>query len=318
MTPGARQRRIGSIAASISLAASLCACGSTPTSTSTSTTSTKPPVTSTTAPLGSGAHLLDVDGTLREFRLHVPTSAGPGSALVLVFHGFTDSAANIEAYSHMNEVADEHGFVVAFPQGSRDAAGNTFFDVGYAFHTERLDDIGFARALQAHLVDRLALDARRVFVTGMSNGGDMAYHLACSGEPWVAAIAPVAGMILQHIADACVPAQRLSIMEIHGTADTVTLWEGDPQNEGGWGAYLSQMEAMQRWADGYALDAPTQEPLPALAGASPTGEVTMLRWTTAVDGTEVRLVRIEGGAHEWPGIEASRVVWDFFAGLDQT
>jgi len=300
---------------SLLVAAVLAGCGSGGSGTTVTTTALAP--SALLAPLTSGDHTLEVEGMNRSYRLYVPVDAGPGSALVLVFHGYTDSAANIEAYSRMNEVADDHGFVVAYPQGSVDAAGHAFFDVGYAFHTRRVDDIGFARALQAHLVARLGLDPGRVFVTGMSNGGDMAYHLACSGEPWVAAIAPVAGMILQHIADGCAPVHRLSVMEIHGTADTVTLWDGDPDDQGGWGVYLSQMDAMQRWADGYSLDAPTLEPVPALAGASPSGEATMLRWATEVDSTEVRLVRIEGGTHAWPGIEASRLVWEFFADLEQ-
>lgn len=272
--------------------------------------------TTTLPPLQSGVHTIEVDGTEREYRLHVPSSAGPGSPLVLVFHGYTDSAEGIEEYSRMSEVADEQGFVVAYPQGTLDSAGMAFFDVGYDFHKERVDDLGFARALQAFLVDRLGLDAQSVFVTGMSNGGDMSYLLACSGEPWVAAIAPVAGSMMQDIADACAPAKRMSVMEIHGTDDQVTLWDGDPTNQYGWGAYLPQMDAMQLWVDKNALESQTEEPVPTLAYFSPTGSAKMLRWTTAADGTEVRMVRIDGGAHVWGGIETSQMVWEFFAGVN--
>lgn len=265
--------------------------------------------------LRSGTHTLDVRGQGRTYRLHVPDSSGPGSALVLVFHGYGDSAVNIEAYSRMNEVAERHGFVVAYPQGSQDDLGRAFFDVGYEFHSSRVDDIGFARTLQESLVQRLDLDEQKVFVTGMSNGGDFAYHLACSGETWMAAIAPVAGMMLETVTDRCRPGRRLSIMEIHGTNDAVTLWDGDPDDVGGWGAYLSQMEAMELWADVYALDPAEEESVPALAAASPTGQVTQLRWTSMEDETELRLVRIEGGTHVWPGLAASNLIWEFFSAV---
>ena len=265
--------------------------------------------------LQSGTHTIEVAGRSRSYRLHVPDSSGPGSALALVFHGYGDSAANIETYSQMNDIADRHGFVVAYPQGSNDDLGRAFFDVGYEFHSTRVDDIAFARMLQASLVDRLDLDEQKVFVTGMSNGGDFAYHLACSGETWMAAIAPVAGMMLQTVADDCSPGRRMPIMEIHGTNDAVTLWDGDPENAGGWGAYLSQMDAMNFWVDLYELDLPVEEPVPTLVSTSPSGRVTQLRWASAKDSTELRLVRIEGGEHVWPGREASQLVWDFFSAV---
>jgi len=323
-------RQVGVVRA-LALAAALVACSpSTDTSTqltdatsSTAAATTVAPTTvaptvapTTLPPLESGAHTIDVDGVEREYRLHVPAGAGPGAPLVLVFHGYTDSAGGVEQYSRMNEVADEKGFVVAYPQGTIDSAGMAFFDVGYDFHENRVDDVGFARALQAFLVGRLGLDPRRVFVTGMSNGGDMSYLLACSGEPWVAAIAPVAGSMMQDIADTCAPAKRMSVMEVHGTDDQVTLWEGDLENKYGWGAYLPQMDAMQLWIEANALELQSEEPVPALASFSPKGSVTMLRWSTAADRTELRMVRIDGGAHVWPGVETSRLVWDFFAGVE--
>ena len=140
----------------------------------------------------------------------------------------------------MNDVADEHGFVVAYPQGMRDASGYRFFNVGYDFHTgadARVDDVGFLRALVASLQESYSLSQTDVFSTGMSNGGDMSYLLACQASDVFKAIAPVAGMIMQSILDACSPQNVLPAFEIHGTDDDVTYWDGDMNNEDGWGAY---------------------------------------------------------------------------------
>lgn len=271
------------------------------------TTAVTAPVTAPT----SGRYTIDVDGTGREYLLHVPDGLEPGAALVLVLHGYTDTASNVSAYTGFDAVADAEGFVVAYPQGTVDDLGATFFDVGYAFHDRRVDDVGFLRTLAADLVGRLDLDPGSVFVTGMSNGGDMAYLLACADQPWIAALAPVAGMMLEAIVDDCTPADRTPIMEIHGTADEVTFWDGDPDNIGAWGAYLSQMEAMRFWAGEYGLEEVVEVPVPELSEAWSL-PVTYTRWSTAADDTDVILVRIDGGAHVWPGIEASVAIWDFF------
>jgi polyhydroxybutyrate depolymerase len=259
----------------------------------------------------SGAYTIDVGGIEREYLLHVPDDVSAGSALVLVLHGYTDTAANVAAYTDFDAVADAEGFVVAYPQGTVDDLGATFFDVGYAFHERRVDDVGFLRALAVDLVERLDLDPESVFVTGMSNGGDMAYVLVCSDQSWVAAVAPVAGMMLESVAAGCSPTSRTSVLEIHGTADQVTFWDGDPGNVGGWGAYLSQMAAMQFLAEEYGLEQTVEAPIPELSEAWDR-PVVATRWSTAVDDTEVTLLRIEGGAHVWPGVEASGAVWDFF------
>ena len=127
-------------------------------------------------PEKSGTHTLIVDGRERTFLLDVPGHLRPGAALVLVFHGFTDSAQGIRQTSGFAALAEKHGFVVAYPQGTRDAKGNTFFNVGYSFHrTETIDDVRFARELCARLTGDLRLDPDAVFSTGMSNGGDMSY-----------------------------------------------------------------------------------------------------------------------------------------------
>ena len=111
----------------------------------------------------------------------------------------------------------------------------------------KADDAKFARELAARLVHDLDLDPRSVFATGMSNGGDTCYFLACQPQPFVRAIAPVAGcMILVWTNSFALPA-RLSVMEVHGTSDGITHWNGDLQNHDGYGAYLGTEAVMNFW-----------------------------------------------------------------------
>lgn len=269
-------------------------------------------------PWKSGTHTLVVDGRERTFLLDIPKHLQPGAALVLVFHGFTGSARGVRRESGFAALAEKYGFVAAYPQGTRDAKGNTFFNVGYSFHeSEKVDDVAFARGLSARLVRDLELDPDGVFSTGMSNGGDMSYFLARQPRPFVQAIAPVAGCMMSSWTNALSPQARVSVMEVHGTQDKVTWWAGDPQNREGWGAYLGTEAVMAFWVKGLALERSQTIEMPG-ASAGGHGTMRLHRWWTATDNTEVLLYEIRDGGHDWPrhlgdkDRTTAAVIWEFF------
>ena len=68
------------------------------------------------------------------------------------------------------------------------------------------------------------------------------------------AIAPVAGMMLLSWIKDFHYTSRPSILEIHGTHDPITLWNGDYENKEGWGAYRSQEDIIKFWASGLCLE----------------------------------------------------------------
>ncbi len=263
----------------------------------------------------TGSYAIEHDGRRRTFLLDVPDDLQPGAPLVLVIHGYTGQATDLRDYTGFDAISKEHGFVAVYPQGTRDARGQTFFDVGYDFHTERVDDVGFLRALADRLVVDLEVDADSVFATGHSNGGDMSYVLACQTDAWVRAIAPVSGTMMAD--NACTPSRRTSVMEVHGTADDITYFEGDPENVDGWGAYLSTNEVMDFWVDQLDLELEETSALPDL-DRDDGSTVALTRWSTAVDDEEVRLYLVEDGGHDWPGawgngdLQTSEAIWDFF------
>lgn len=263
------------------------------------------------APRPSGTYTLEVDGLSRDYIVHVPETTEP-VALVILMHGYGGSASSIQTSTDMDLVADEHGFVVVYPVGTLDDRGNAFFDVGYAFHQTRVDDVGFLRTLARNVVAEYGIDDRSVFVTGMSNGGDMAYLLACRGESWVGAYASVAGALFQHMSDSCTADQRTPFLELHGTNDDVTWWDGDPDNRGGWGPYLGQLEAFTRLSELYELNTYSESILPTPVNDQGQPFVTSLSWSSDRDAMEVVLVRVDGGGHFWGGLGTSQGVWDFF------
>ncbi|MGK0280127.1 MAG: polyhydroxybutyrate depolymerase [Litorivivens sp.] len=261
------------------------------------------------------------DGINREYIYYHPESAPDLCPLVFVCHGYTGSAQGIMDYSEFNAVADEFGFAVCYPQGIDDSFGNTFFNVGYDFQNgETVDDVAFIQNLSSFLHSNYSLSESDIFCTGLSNGGDFCYMLACQASTQFKAVAPVAGMILQDIMDDCNPESEVSIFEIHGTNDNVTYFEGDPDNIDEWGAYPSIPATIDFWTTLYGLDILESVNIPDSSpgdGSTITSDV----YTENGSCTEVWLYTVEGGGHDWPGafgnmdISASREIWTFFEGL---
>lgn len=270
----------------------------------------------------SGRHTLSVGGVERSFLLDLPEVVRPGAALVLVFHGYTDSAEGIRHTAGFTPLVAEHGFVAVYPQGSVDGRGNTFFNVGYAFHSdETADDLRFVRELVARLVADLRLDAGAVFATGMSNGGDISHLLGAQPEPIVRAIAPVAGTMMTSWGGDFTPPAPLAVLAVHGRRDDVTRWRGDPDDRDGWGAYLSVDDVLARWVRGLGAVAHSAAALP---DRTPPRGSPVLRhsWRprlAATEAVEVRLYELTEGGHDWPAHlgdarrSTAAEIWDFFS-----
>ena len=263
-----------------------------------------------------------IDGGIeRDYIYYHPSNAPESCPLVFVCHGYTGTAQGIMNYSGFNQLADEFGFAVCYPQGTQDGGGNTFFNVGYEFqNNETVDDVAFLQNLNNYLQNTYSLAADKVFCTGMSNGGDLCYMLACQASETFRAVAPVAGMIMQNIMDDCTPSTEVSIFEIHGTNDNVTYFGGDPTNQDGWGAYPSIPATMNFFNNMFSLTLQSSENLP---NTNPNdGSIVLSEKYGAENScTEVWLYTVQGGGHDWPGaygnmdIEASREAWLFFQQL---
>ena len=262
-------------------------------------------------------------GAMRTYRLYVPSSPDPaGAALVVALHGGGGNAANLERTIGLNALAEREGFLVAYPNGSGRLdeilltwnAGNC---CGYALDRQ-IDDVGFLRALVDQLQATFPLDRRRIYATGMSNGGMLSYRLACEAADLFAAVAPVAGAL--NVED-CEPSEPVSLLAIHGTADQHVLFEGGPP------AVTADSHARLDRSVHYAVtfwaarDGCGLEP-----EASQTGGVVHEIYSNCIPGLGVELLAVEGGGHAWPGaapfspqgdepypgLDASLAMWEFF------
>jgi len=248
-------------------------------------------------------------GEVRTYWLYVPEGASEATPLVLVLHGY---GGNAEGYCPaMLEVAEREGFAVCYPQGEKDAKGKPCWNVGYDVQQglER-DDVGFVKALVKHLRKKHRIGKDNVFMSGMSNGGEMTYFMAYRHPELFRAYATIAGLTMQWAYKAWKAKRPVPIMEVHGTADKTSMWEGDPLDTGGWGPYIAVPAAVGYWvAQARCTHEETTE-LPR-KGEHP---VILHRYLGGDDGIEVRLYEVQGAKHSWhlSDMDTCEEMWAFF------
>jgi len=257
----------------------------------------------------------------REYIYFKPSSAPENCPLVFVCHGYTGTAQGIMNYSEFNNLATEFGFAVCYPQGIEDSYGSTFFNVGYDFqNNETVDDVAFLEDLITLFSADNSIDPDKVFCTGMSNGGDFCYLLACEASESFLGVAPISGMIMQDIMNDCTPSQKVGILEIHGTQDNVTYYDGDYNNQDGWGAYPSIPATIDFFVDLYDIELNATGNFPNIA-SNDGSTVSFEKFGIDEECAKVWLYTVNGGGHDWPGaygnmdIDSSREAWLFFDSL---
>ena len=258
------------------------------------------------------------DGIDRQYIYYEPVDLNEQMPLVIVMHGFGGDANDIRNYSEMNQFANQYGFAVCYPRGTTDSEGYRFWNVGYAFHqNETVDDVGFLTELAGYLQITHGLNPDYTFATGMSNGGDMCYMLACQAYDTFKAVAPVAGMILQDILDECDNSPPIPLFEIHGSQDSVTPISGDPNNNDGWGAYPSIPFTIDYFSEKNECTLMVTETLPN-TDTSDGSYVLSEKHLNGINNNEVWFYKVVGGGHDWPGawgnmdINAGEEAWLFF------
>ena len=245
----------------------------------------------------------------RSYFLHVPDGLQENAPLVVVIHGYTGSAKGIMEYSKMNDLADENGFVVVYPQGTIDTRENAFFNVGYSFHEEStVNDVAYIRSLVKQLQSTYQTDTGKTFATGMSNGGDMSFLLACTSSDLFRAVAPIAGVMMKETLESCDPLKPIPIFEIHGTKDQISLFDGDMKDEGGWGPYYDLPSTIKFWVEKHELIELQSDYLPD-ADKEDGSVIVFERYFSRDNVNEVWFYKVEGGTHTWPGWQMEVSWW---------
>tara|TARA_Y100000739_G_C20578204_1_gene451397 strand:- start:199 stop:1098 length:900 start_codon:yes stop_codon:yes gene_type:complete len=255
------------------------------------------------------------DGLARTYILHKPDNFAENSPLVFVLHGFTSSATTIMTYSQMNQIADENGFMVCYPQGTALPSGETHWNANLEMSS--IDDIGFLHQLANKLQESYKINPKNTFVSGMSNGGFMSYTLACKKSNVFKAIASITGTMSGNDWLTCNPSNKIPIMQISGTDDEVVPWDGTMSTAYGWGGAPHIIKVMDYWANLNGCDSVEKIDF-ADIDTTDNSTVSLTKQKGSQYNNEVWLYTVTGGGHDWPGsfgnkdISASKEIWKFF------
>lgn len=253
--------------------------------------------------------VFDHDGVARKYILYRPQNIERNAPLVFLLHGYygnDDLAMN--SYG-MNEVADEFGFAVCYPQGSRDDSGINHWNAGLTISDR--DDVGFLTELAQFLQIEHRLDVNRTFSCGMSNGGFMSYHLACEASDVFRAIASVTGTMSGNTWNNCMPSDTIPILQIHGIDDPTVPIDGSMTTEGGWGGAPELDSVITSWSQRNLCTSFDTTTLP--------NSTMRIVHSDCFYNHQVWYHKIADWGHAWPkekdntGTNASELIWEFFS-----
>ena len=251
----------------------------------------------------------------RPYEMDVPAGldASKPAPLVILLHGFGENGFVQRAYFGLGALVDTHGFLFAYPDGTKNSTGQRFWNATDAccdFEHTGVDDVAYVDAVIADVRAHYNVDPKRIFVTGHSNGGYMSHRFACDRAKTVAAFVALAGDDWKD-ATKCQPSEPVAVLQVHGDMDDAVQYNGN-------GVTPSAHDSVAGWAQkNGCVASPTDTTQPpkdldkALAGA----ETTVERWTGCKPGGAAELWTIHGAGHiptfqqpAWP-----EAIWSWFA-----
>lgn len=269
------------------------------------------------AAVATGDHTVTLThaGKRRTALVHVPRGYDGSSPLPTLLHfpGLYETPALAELFDRHAKHADDNGYLMVIP--AHHGVGWQGVPGGSA--TPDVDDPGFVRALLDTVVRQYHADPRRLYASGLSNGGFFTHKTACVLSDRFAAYAAVSGQLPTALAPTCAPGRPLPMLMIHGTQDPVVPYDDAD-------APVAAAAAFWVRNNGCATTRSSTD-LPDTVRDHTT--VIRHEWQQCPNDAPVVLYDVVGGGHTWPGgipflpppalgwhtydISANSVIWDF-------
>ena len=269
------------------------------------------------------------DGVARNFIVYLPSGYNNSGKIPLIFaiHGGSGTPEGMINIANFKTIADRDKVVLVYPEGvqknwndGRPTAPNQL----------GINDVGFFNQMCDYMINNYSVDAKKIYATGISNGGFMSTRLGCELSNRIAAIAVNAATIeATTIAPNCKPNRPVPALYIHGTTDPLVPFLGGQITAGGTagGTILSHFQVIEKWvALNGCNSTPTITDLPDIANDGTT--IKQRVYSGGTNGSEVVSYVITNGGHTWPqgyqylneaiigktsqDMNACEVIWTFF------
>lgn len=256
----------------------------------------------------------------RTYKIHIPPSYNGTNSipLVIALHGGGHDADTMEYISNLSIKSDTSNFIVVYPNGRKffTRTWNAGTCCGNSV-TYNVDDVGFIVKMINSLKANYNIDANRIYLTGASNGGMMAYRLACERADIFAAVAPVASTMV--VTEICSPTRAVPLLHIHSLPDTRVPYNGG-FGTGFAGVYMPPIDSIIGvWLQNDTCTI-------AFDTVYNANGVVGKRWSDCSSCSEVMIYTTTDGGHSWPGgnqtstgdpvstqLNATDLIWDFFS-----
>ena len=261
-----------------------------------------------------GYQRIEENGVRREYILYPSTleSRDTPVALVINFHGYGDCASayaeDIGNFYGLNNLADDEGFLIVYPQAMIREKGDPYWEPGDVGPDIAINDVMFARRLVSDVANKLQIDIEKTFAVGFSNGGMMAYDLACTAADVFDSVAIMSGVRLDGV---CEESISKSVLHFHGSDDSVIPLDGS-------GDFPSVYSSIDFWVEQNQIPEGSE-----ISSVLNGGDVTLERHVGGREGTEVNLYVINAefdkpAGHSWfsaqiEGRTPNQIIWEFFS-----
>jgi polyhydroxybutyrate depolymerase len=269
------------------------------------------------------------DGVARNFIVYLPSGYNNSGKMPLIFaiHGGSGTPEGMINIANFKTIADRDKVVLVYPEGvqknwndGRPTAPNQL----------GINDVGFFNQMCDYMINNYSVDEKKIYATGISNGGFMSTRLGCELSNRIAAIAVNAATIeATTIAPNCKPNRPVPALYIHGTTDPLVPFLGGQITAGGTagGTILSHFQAIDKWVTINGCNpTPTVTDLPDIANDGTT--IKQRVYSGGANGSEVVSYVVLNGGHTWPqgyqylneaiigktsqDMNACEVIWTFF------
>lgn len=200
---------------------------------------------------------------------------------MVFFHGWRRSGVLVLRNAHLVDTVTSRGMLLIAPNG----ADRTWAHVGSP--SDARDDLAFIEQVLDDVAARLPIDDDRLYASGFSQGGSMAWDVACYMGDRFAAVLPVAGAFWRPLPETC--DGPVTMRHVHGTTDTVVPMTGRPIGDA-WhqGDVLLGSEIMR-----------SAGACPADADDSYASGRLQCRTWTGCDGATTFELCLHGGGHDF-------------------